>query len=223
LTSHVKIAGTWKDVAGIHAKVGGAWKEVSEGYTRIDGSWNQFYSLAPASSFDLLETQVLTSNQASVTFSSLSTYAADYQHLQIRMVARNTNTGAGFNDAMRLRINGDTGNNYASHRLATTDGPVISSANTSESFIRMWLINPNGTSGYQANVIDFLDAYSTSKNTTIRNFEGAMQTTTNYQRFVGLTSGVWLNIAAMTSIEFSVAVDAFATGSRFSLYGIRGG
>jgi hypothetical protein len=47
-----------------------------------------------AGSFDLLETQVLTSSAASVTFSSLSTYAADYQHLQIRIVSK-VQTGYG--------------------------------------------------------------------------------------------------------------------------------
>ena len=34
--------------------------------------------------FNLLETQVLTTNHASIAFDSLGTYAADYKHLQIR-------------------------------------------------------------------------------------------------------------------------------------------
>jgi hypothetical protein len=63
-----------------------------------------------AGSYDLLETEILTGSQTSVTFSSLnSTYGADYQHLQARCVF----SGGGVVSSLRIQLNGDTGSNYS--------------------------------------------------------------------------------------------------------------
>jgi hypothetical protein len=60
---------------------------------------------AAAGSYDLLETEILTGTQASVTFSSLnSTYGADYQHLQLRIVTRDNRGISGTNN-IRLQVN----------------------------------------------------------------------------------------------------------------------
>ena len=66
----------------------------------------------------LIETNILGSNAASVTFSSLGQYAGVYQHLQLRITARTNRTGAD-SDPVILRFNGDTGNNYITYGNAS--------------------------------------------------------------------------------------------------------
>ena len=60
-------------------------------------------------SYDLLETTILSSNAASVTFSNLNNYAADYQHLQIRAVVKGS-LGT-FYSGWRTRLNVITATN----------------------------------------------------------------------------------------------------------------
>ena len=79
--------------------------------------------------FDLLETTVLGSDTASVTFSNLNTYSA-YKHLQIRLVARSTNASA--SRSVRIQFNGDTASNYAYHYLLGDGSSVSSDASTSQ-------------------------------------------------------------------------------------------
>lgn len=177
---------------------------------------------AAGGSYELIETiNISGTSTTSVTFSNLNNYNTTYQHLQIRGVFK-TSTGTGFNTNYRLRFNGDTGNNYATHSLYETDGGVKSEAQTSQNAINMWAINPNGVSaGYQAFVMDILDPYE-AKNKTVRSLDGAIQTTTNYQKFIQLRSGLWNSTAQVQSINFSLSVDAFGDLSRFSIYGIKG-
>ena len=77
------------------------------------------------SDYDLLETEILTGTQSSVTFSSLnSTYGADYQHLQARCVW----SGGGVVSSLRIELNGDTGSNYSLHVLYGNGSSVLSAA-----------------------------------------------------------------------------------------------
>lgn len=168
----------------------------------------------PTGSFDLLETQVLGANASSVTFSSLNTYAADYQHLQIRAVSRAASDAG----SITLQFNADTGANYFTHRLLGTGSSVISDAFTNYSFI--WAganatpVAPTGAFG--ASVIDILDPFETTKNTTTRTFAGRLLD------YITLSSGGWANTGAVNQIRLAPnAGGSFIAGSRFSLYGIR--
>jgi hypothetical protein len=173
-----------------------------------------------AGSFDLLETQVLGSSTASVTFSSLSTYASTYQHLQLRYVVRSDRSGE-FNDPFRFTLNGDSGANYTFHKLFGNGSSVTSYG---EGNITNLLID-NGIAGatvsaniYTAGVIDFADAFETTKNKTFRALYAGQNSTTAYQ--IGLGSGVRLNTAAISSLTID-PIGNLVTGSRFSLYGIK--
>ena len=170
-----------------------------------------------AGSYDLLETQVLASSQASVTFSSLSSYAADYQHLQIRFVSRaDADAGTSY-----FRFNGDTGSNYAAHRLIGNGSSVGTLATTSSTFGFSGANQQSaGTTGsFAASVFDILDFGSSAKNKTTRSLGGVP----NGSIQISFYSGVWLNTAALTSVTLFPNLGNFVTGSRFSLYGIRGG
>lgn len=171
-----------------------------------------------AGAFDLLETTLISADTASVTFSSLGSYASTYKHFQIRATMRANGTTLTF---FRLRLNGDTGTNYASHRLLGNGSAVTSSASTSS--IAMFLGNrlpgDSTANSFTTSVIDILDFGSSSKNTTVRNLSGFSDGVNGHN--IVLSSGLWNNTAAVTSIEVSSASDSFVSGSRFSLYGVK--
>jgi hypothetical protein len=168
---------------------------------------------ADLGSYDLLETQILGSAQASVTFSSLGTYSSTYKHLQIRAVAKTTNGFA--NERLSVRLNGITAASYADHELFGNGSSLTSSANTNATVMQGQYVGGGSTAStiFGAAVIDILDAYSTTKNTTIRTLWGT-------SALVGLGSGFLNNTDAVSSIALSVGT--FVAGSRFSLYGIKG-
>ena len=170
-------------------------------------------------SYDLLQTEILTSSAASVTFSSLGDYAADYQHLQIRATVRSSNAA---NQIIGLftRINGVTTNSYAWHWLYGNGGSVVSQAFSTTNRMIGGMTPDNNTTGdsYGASVIDILDPYETNKNTTIRALAGVTNSGGNW---IQLSSGVYLNTESMTSFELFPEGGSWVTGSRFSLYGLK--
>jgi len=171
--------------------------------------------------YDLLETQILGSTQASITFSSLGTYSSTYKHLQIRMAAR-TNSANDYQDTL-LRINGAT-TGYDSHWLVGTGSVVQSSNQINQS--RIYIVsaaNGNGavSGSYGAAVIDVLDSFSTTKNKTIRALAGRV--ITGGEGRVVLGSGLRRSTDSITAIEiYPDASASWLAGSRFSLYGIKG-
>lgn len=175
-------------------------------------------SAAPTDAYELISTTVLGSTTASVTFSSLGDYSSSYKHLQIRSVAKTATTGDGA-EGMILRFNSDSGANYARHTLSGNGSSVSSSATTSTTHANAGLVTTNSSiAAFAGNVCDVLDAYSTTKNKTVR----ALTAHPGALVFVQLLSGVWINTASITSITLLPTLGSFITGSRFSLYGIRG-
>jgi hypothetical protein len=173
---------------------------------------------AASAAYELISTTVLGSSQASVTFSGLGTSAAAYKHLQIR--ATEYYDAGGFSTT--LRFNADTGSNYAYHGLYGNGSSVASGASTSASYMLSNTISVGHTADTNdrvVGIVDILDFASTSKNKTIRAFNGRAGVSS---RFVELLSGVWLSTSAVTSITLGVnGSPLFNTGSRFSLYGLK--
>ena len=170
-----------------------------------------------AGAYDLLETQTLGTTAASVTFTGLGTLAAGYQHLQIRAVAR-SNGAIGANAAYAY-LNGDTSASYASHRLEGNGVSVGSSSYVGGT--NAWIgyvAGGNGTANvFGSFIVDFLDAFSTSKNTTYRSLNGNPDPTSN--DYVSLYSGLYNKTDAMTSVTLFHGTGSWDIGSRFSLYG----
>ena len=162
--------------------------------------------------FDLLETQVLATSAASITFSSLGDYAADYKHLQIRL----SNKSASTNSQLYLTFNSDSGSNYAWHELLGTGSAVESYASSSQPRIQIVPLPP--TTGFTGGVVDILDPFNASKNTTTRSLSGQAEGIYNQIR---LGSGVWMNTNAVSSITLTGGVN-IASLSRYSLYGVKG-
>ena len=138
---------------------------------------------AAGATFELLESTVLTSAQATVEFTNLTTkYAATYQHLQLRIVSRSLSPNE---DYLYLRFNSDTGSNYRDH-LLEGNGSAVNSYNGAQNQI---FIAVHGSAALAANiygssVIDILDAFETTKNKTIRALGGQAP------RSISLASGL---------------------------------
>jgi hypothetical protein len=166
-----------------------------------------------AGAYDLLETQILTSSASSVEFTGLGSYS-DYKHFQVRWVARDSSGGA----SLILRINSDTGSNYASHGLHGDGSSVTSVSATSATSINLASIPGPTTNIYGVGVTDVLD-FEGNKNKTTRTLAGRLIPSSNTN--IQLRSGLFINTSAVTSLQFltnGVNVDA---GSRFSLYGVK--
>ena len=171
-----------------------------------------------ASDYELIETQILGSSQASITFSNLGTYSSTYKHLQIRGVVRGAL--ASTSESFNLRFNGDTGSNYTQHGLFGNGSSVSSFASTSQTSTYPGQITAANTTtnAYSGFVLDVLDAYSTTKNTTMRVLLGSASS----YNLITLNSGLWLNTASITSITLFGGNNNLAAGTRMSIYGIRG-
>jgi len=179
--------------------------------------WNPGVSTAlPA--FELISTTVLGSSAASVTFSGLGTSAAAYKHLQIRATAR-TNRATYKADIITLRMNSDSGSNYSTHRLAGNGSSVSSDFDNSGNISIAYSATTTGAANvYSGFIVDLLDHSSTNKYKTVRALGGMNDTGENW---IQLASSSWRNTAAVTDLTFT-ALASFVSGSRFSLYGLRG-
>ena len=177
----------------------------------------QAFEAAGAGSYDLLQTEILTGTQASVTFSSLGDYAADYQHLQVRFTARTTSTGR-TTISMRSRLNADTGSNYRGHGLGGNGSSVFSFDTTASTSALSGIIGTADLAAdiFGSGVIDLLDPFNSSKNSTFKTLSGV----TSGNR-VDLHSGVWFDNDSVTSWTILPESDSFVAECRFSLYGLK--
>jgi len=169
---------------------------------------------AAAGAYELISTTVLSSDTASVSFSSLPT---GYKHLQIRMTARTSRTAFTVDQGI-LQFNSDTGTNYSWHNIKGDGSSVGSNKGSTVSLIELpFLPSQTATANnFGIAIIDILDWESTSKYKTTRTLGGVA---TNA---IQLSSGLWRSTAAITGIQLSPQFGPnFKIGSRFSLYGIK--
>lgn len=172
-------------------------------------------ALAASGSFESISTVTVSTAVSSISFTSIP---ATYTHLQIRMHVRNTSTSNGYN----MRMNSDTGNNYARHYLYST-GAAIGAANnvsTSSMILADAGISTSTAGVFGSSFCDILDYRNTSKNKTIKTFGGFDN---NGNGLVSLTSGLWFATpAAVTTLTIFPDAGNFAQYSSFALYGIKG-
>jgi hypothetical protein len=168
--------------------------------------------------YELIQTFTVGTATSEISFTSLATYASDYKHLQLRLTVRSTRDGA-FADLLALRLNTDTGANYAWHGLRGSGLTVSSTGATSTSSPQLGEVPATAATAnvFNSAVVDLLDPYSTTKNTTVRSLNG-------FQRgnsFIGLHSILHMSTSAISSIQIFNSFGNIVAGSRLSLYGIR--
>jgi hypothetical protein len=169
--------------------------------------------VVPSSEY-LIESRVLDSTVGSVVFNNLDQFAGIYKHLQFIVVARKSN--ADVSGSVNSRINGVT-SGYSQHALRAT-GSVVNSfgeSNTIAGF-NFYIPAANATANaFGAGVVDILDPFNTTKNTTVRTLGGGTPS-----NFITLASFAFNSTAMVTSYSFEALENGFVAGSRFSLYGV---
>jgi hypothetical protein len=170
--------------------------------------------------YELIETVIVSgSSTSSVVFSNLGTYSSTYKHLQLR--SANKNARPNLWSGSLLRFNGDTGANYSFHSLYGNGTSVLSNNSPNDSaVVDQWAAGNSASNVFSPAIFDILDAYSTTKNKTVR-FMTARNVGGGEDR-IGLSSGLWMNTSSVTSITVLPSGGFnWVAGTRLSLYGIR--
>ncbi len=197
--------------------------------TNAAGVWSGVQSAASnsvtpilANDFESIATATVGAGGAStITFSSIP---QTYQHLQLRIMCKNTSVpNAG--DFATMRFNGDSGMNYTYRRMkgdgstatsygaatGTFDGVTLERIATSKSGV--------ATQTHGVLICDILDYANTNKNTTTRTLGGY---DSNGAGEILFTGSLWINTAAISSITLTTPETNFTQYSSFALYGIKG-
>lgn len=173
--------------------------------------------------FDSISTQSISSDTASVTFSSIP---QTYTHLQIRAISRSTRTDS-TSDNLQFQFNSDTGTTYNFAQLyaqvntgnTSTTGSG-SSANTSSAYAVFGSIGTNsGANYFGCAVTDILDYSDTTKVKTLRSL-GYHGGGNGNVRTVAYCQSTWRSTSAITSITV-FSIGSQKQYSHIALYGIR--
>jgi hypothetical protein len=171
-------------------------------------------SVTPAapSSFESIATFTGNGTASTYTFSSIP---SGYKSLQIRVNALANGGGR-----TGVRLNGDSGSNYNYHALyGFNDAVAATNSATTAAYVAGYQIGPSATLP-TAIITDIIDYTSTSKNTTIRSFYGVEKNFGTGNSEVGLSSGLWRNTAAVTSITV-FCTQNYQSGTSIALYGVK--
>jgi hypothetical protein len=166
------------------------------------------------STYTLINSNTLSANAASVTFSSIP---STYTDLVLRVSARNNDTGTSF---FRVTVNGDTTTNYSNTTLIGSGTAVTSGRNSSTGYFGpQYIPSSSNTSNtfsstefYFANYLSTsakpFSFYSTEENNAAGSYMIAQAT---------LYRGT--SISSIT-LDESFGSLQFVSGSSFYLYGI---
>ena len=202
-------------VKGANSTAIGAESTASSSFTPI-----AHWSASLASSYDSIATTTVGAGGASsITFSSIP---QTYTHLQIRGISKWTTT-ANDQSTIQFTLNSDNGNNYAYHAIRNNGTAAVTAGQASYTRYLSYLGAPSSYSSYGnmfgATVFDLHDYTNTNKYKTMRSLVGF--DTNGGSVSIGVSSGLWMSTAAVTSI--TVALDGnLAQYSSFGLYGIKG-
>ena len=172
----------------------------------ITASSNQTIKLT--NFISIATTTVGAGGTSSINFTSIP---QTYTHLQIRGIWA---TSAAQN--LKIQFNSDTGANYKAHFLYG-DGATVSSSVTSISPNSMSLGYNASSTSFEASICDILDYTNTNKYKTIRSLDGNDR---NGAGDIEFDSGVWLNTAAITSINLTPQTGTISQFSSLALYGV---
>jgi hypothetical protein len=186
---------------------------LAQGLPKYQKLWDGISEVV-ASDYELIEqVTVGVGGSSTVSFTSIP---STYKHLQIRFIGRDsTNNEAG----MYWTYNSDSGSNYNRHLLRGSGAAASASGYTSaQTKAGSGYMLPNGSSIFASGVIDILDYANTSKYKTSKMLGGY---DSNGGGFIILSSSLWMNTSAISSIDFTCET-TWAQYSSFGLYGIKG-
>jgi hypothetical protein len=144
----------------------------------------------PTPTYDLLASNVLSSNASSVTFSSIP---ATYRDLVLVVTAKIT-VGTG---GASMRFNADSGSNYNMVTMEGTGSATQSGSGSGYNALYVNLNNGELYTGPTVSIIQIMDYSATNKHkSTLHRANGLSSTS------VGATAGRWASTSAINSIEY---------------------
>ena len=158
-----------------------------------------------AKTYEPIQTYTLGSAQSSVTFSAISGSFTDL----VLIVNGGVDAGA---VECNLRFNSDTGSNYSYTELEAGGSGAASYRASNQT--KLW----------------FTSYYSTSRSMSIINIQNYSNSTTyktaiirhnNVSIYTAASVGLWRSTSAITAIELYPTSNNWATGTTFTLYGIK--
>jgi len=164
------------------------------------------------------------SGTGTVTFSNLNTYTG-YDHLEVRYFAKDNRSPV--YSGLGVRFNGDTGANYWWYfpDVSTTVGSFGIYNDDASTYGYVGNIPGNSaSSNYAGGWFTVFNYQDTDKWKTVQGLGGYCSAGDgSYQGFLTQYSVIWKNNAAVTSMTvFSNTASTFQSGTRISLYGIKG-
>ena len=178
--------------------------------------------LKSTASFESIASANGTGSAGNITFSSIP---ATYKHLQIRYISKDTSTAGDTILNPEIRFNSDSGSNYAYHEIRGNGSGVDANRGATQTKIIIMgssLREVSASNIFGVAIVDIQNYSSTTQNKTLRYFSGIDTNNGAAGQRVSLGSGLWINTAAITSIEIIPGVSNFTTTSTFALYGIKG-
>jgi hypothetical protein len=165
--------------------------------------------MAAGATYEKLATTTLGSNQATITFSSIS---GSYTDLVLIVSANQTPAL----NTQYIRFNGDTGTNYSYTILAGNGTSAVSARGTTQDAWYSGYYGVPPTSNFGTEIYSFQNYANTTT------FKTGLSRTGRASGGTDAMVGLWRNTAAITSITYGITgISAFLTsGSTFTLYGI---
>jgi hypothetical protein len=168
--------------------------------------------------YTLIDSEVLTSSQASVTFSAIP---ATFTDLVIRCSARGDTGGGSINNYSSLSINSIA--SAYSETYLYGDGSSVSTGRFSAQpywiFGGGWFSEAGGTANTFSNTEIYVPNYAGASNKVASNFT-AQENNTSGSAQMGVEALLLGNTAAITSLTITPSAANFVSGSSFYLYGI---
>jgi hypothetical protein len=154
--------------------------------------------------YEKIATTTLGTDSATVTFSSITSSYTDL------IVILNATTNAEIN--LTCQFNGDTGSNYSFTYFLGPGSGSESGNNFNQSHIV--------TGGFKGGTIgtQILQINNYSNATT---YKTLISRTNGSDKFVAIYTGLWRNTSAISSLTMGTTSSTYATGSTFTLYGIK--
>jgi trimeric autotransporter adhesin len=181
-------------------------------------------TLAAVGVFESIATLTPSAGTTGISFNSIP---QTYKSLQIRAIASaDTGSPSAYPIGSVIGINGAGSANFAGHSLFTQTGSVYATGNTSGTYAGIFLysgVADVGNANYVTGlIIDIIDYSSTTKNKTLRAVMGVDTNGVTTGSTIAMSSGVYLQTTAVTSLSIQWGGSPCRAGTTFALYGIKG-
>jgi hypothetical protein len=161
-----------------------------------------------SSTYEPIATTTLGSTQSTVTFSSIP---STYTDLRLIISAKTATSAAQISGT----INGDSGSNYSRTILWGTGSSSGSNRDTSSTSWNLDYYGIVSSTFYNTNITDFMNYANTNT------FKTMLTRTGNASGGLEAQVALFRSTSAITEFTLTIGGGGFASGSTFTLYGIK--